>query len=96
MKPIDAFLRLISSIALLDRWKRPENKAPGRVVESMPPEIREGLFNLKSDDLGSDKVRAEDYYTMGDEWEARQELLKYEKKLGIQSPPRKKYGDYED
>jgi hypothetical protein len=94
MKPIDAFQRLISSILLLDRWKRPENKAPGRVVESMPPEIREGLSNLKSDEIGGDKVRVEDYYTMGDDWETRQKLLEIEKKMGIQPPPRKKYDEH--
>jgi hypothetical protein len=89
MKPIDAFFSLISRVLISDRWRR--NKEPGKVVESMPVEQREALSQLKSDDISPDKLRAEDYYMMGDDYENKLKMLEFEKKLGIQPPPRKKY-----
>lgn len=97
MNPIDAFYRLLARITLLDRWR---NKGPGKVVESMPPEVREALTNLKSDELTVDQIRPKDYEMMGPDYyttdpHSKLQLLEFEKKLGVQPPPRKKYGDYE-
>lgn len=97
MKPIDAFYNLIGRITLLDKWR---NKGPGKVVESMPPEAREALSNLKSEELAVDQVHPKDWEMMGPDYHStdphgRLQLLEYEKKLGIKPPPRKKYDEFE-
>jgi len=92
MKPFDAFSRLFGGIFLLDKWRRPENRKPGKVVESMSPEIREALSNLKSDEIGPN-LRVEDYNMMGDDYERKHEMLEFDKKLGFKPPPRKKYDE---
>jgi len=96
MKSIDAFFALLDRITLLDRWR---NKGPGKVVESMSPEVREALSNLKSEEVAVDKIRPVDYEMMGLNYHStdphnKLKLLEFEKQIGIQLPPRKKYGDY--
>lgn len=94
MKPIEAFQKLIGRFLIFTeaarRWK---NEGPGKVVESMPPEIREGLTQLKSDDIGPDTV-VKDYLLWGDDYSSKQEALRIEKEFGIQPPPRKKYDEF--
>lgn len=99
MKSIDAFWRLLDRITLLDRWR---TKGPGKVVESMSAEERVALSNLKSGEIAPDKIMdAKAYHMMGPEYystdpNTKLKLLELEKQLGIQPPPRKKYGDYND
>jgi len=80
---------LINRVMLPERWKRPENNVPGKVVQSMSPEQREALSSLTSDQLSN--IRVEEYWTTSPDYEAKLEALELEKKMGIQPPPRKKY-----
>lgn len=66
---------------------------PGKMVESLSPELREALSQLKSDDLAPNKLRVEEYWMMGPAYEKKVSDLDFEKNLGIQPPPRKKYED---
>ena len=94
LKPIEAFKALIGRFMLSDQARRWKDKGPGKVVESLSPEMREALTQLKSDDINP-KLRVEDYWMMGEEYQKKLDVLDLEKNLGVQLPPRKKYGDHE-
>ena len=92
IKPLEAFWILLERITWGDRYRRQEKyKAPGKVVEGMSPEHREALSQLKSDDLAPDKVRVEEYWMKGPVYDKQVKILEFEKSLGIEPPPRKKY-----
>lgn len=94
LNPLEAFQRLIARFMLSDQARRWRDRGPGEVVKAMPPEIREGLTELKSEDIGPE-THVPEYWMMGPDYERKFTLLHEEKQVGIQPPPRKKYGDYE-
>jgi hypothetical protein len=91
--PLEVFNYLLARIMLTDRWR---GKGPGAVVEHASAEERAALKELKSSDIEPGKLRIESYWMMGSDWEDKRKVLEFEKKCGIQPPPRKKYGDYND
>jgi len=89
MKPVDYLNDIIDRIPFMkEMWKR--SYGPGRIIEKYSAEVREELSQLKSDDIAN--VRAADHCDLAsDEYNDKQRLMEYEKNLGIQPPPRKKY-----
>jgi hypothetical protein len=97
MKPTQAFqtlCNLFNRFISFDGIRRWRDLGPGEIIKTSSPEIREALSKLKSEDIAPDKIRNEDCW-WGDDYQNRQLVLDFEKKLGIQPPLRKKYGDYE-
>jgi hypothetical protein len=89
MKSLDAFARLLSKI-ITDGGARYRHLGPGKVVERMSDEDRKALSQLTSDQINTN-LRVEDYWMTGTDYEIKCQALKFEKELGIQPPPRKKY-----
>ena len=83
--PIDYLQNLINA-GLHVLWNRHLHSrfgGPGKIIETQPPEVRESLTQLKSDDMA--KIRFEPYLVMDDKYEENkrqvQERLDFDKKI---------------
>lgn len=65
---------------------------PGDMLKKLSEKEREELSNLKSENIDS-QLRVEKYYMMNQSYDCKQELLEFEKSIGIKPLPRKKYED---
>ena len=83
MKAIEVFQGLLVRIALFT--KRQDENVPGAIVKKLSEEQRQSLSELKSDEIGSNVLRADDYWYGDDQYyknrEIKKELLSFDKKI---------------